>query len=207
MSEVFASAVAVSVPIFALAAGAEARGLRGRLRRPDQQWEQDFAAYQAEHELDLDGKPSRLLAFFRDMPPLSKAYAVERIIAVASTIAWLVVFVLLAITELRCLIWLGDGAAGRDSSLATFSVVTIAIAMAALIIAPALYLLVPLALPLDVLPGGLKRALAPGLGEGRGRAFFRATLSELEGAMERADAKMGKLDDSGGKDKPGEGGA
>jgi hypothetical protein len=39
MTEAFASAVAVSVPIFALAAGAEARGVRERLRLPDRQWE------------------------------------------------------------------------------------------------------------------------------------------------------------------------
>src|ERR1700681_3630574 len=38
MTEAFASAVTVSVPIFALAAGAEARGVRDRLRRPDQEW-------------------------------------------------------------------------------------------------------------------------------------------------------------------------
>jgi hypothetical protein len=35
MTETFASAVAVIVPIFALAAGAEARGIRERLRQPD----------------------------------------------------------------------------------------------------------------------------------------------------------------------------
>ena len=45
MTEAFASAVTVSVPIFALAAGAEARAIRERLRRPDPKWEQDFAAY------------------------------------------------------------------------------------------------------------------------------------------------------------------
>ena len=35
MTEAYASAVAVIVPIFALAAGAEARGIRERLRQPD----------------------------------------------------------------------------------------------------------------------------------------------------------------------------
>ena len=55
-TEAFASAITVSVPIFALAAGAEARAIRDRLRRPDQKWEQEFAAYRAEHELDLGGQ-------------------------------------------------------------------------------------------------------------------------------------------------------
>ena len=197
MSEPLASAVAVSVPIFALAAGAEARGIRDRLRRPDQQWEREFAAYRAEHELDLDGQPASVLGFLKDMPALSKAYAVERVIAIASTAAWLVVFVLLGITELRCLVWLGDGGPAGSSSLATFSLVTIVIAMAALIVAPALYLLVPVALPLDVLPHGLKRALAPGVGTDRGRAFFRTVLTELEGALERADEKIEQAGESG----------
>ena len=47
MTEAFASAVTVSVPILALAAGAEARAVRDRLRRPDDEWVKKFEAHQA----------------------------------------------------------------------------------------------------------------------------------------------------------------
>jgi hypothetical protein len=36
MTEAFAGAIAVSIPIFALAAATEARALRDRLKKPDQ---------------------------------------------------------------------------------------------------------------------------------------------------------------------------
>ena len=91
MTEAFASAVAVSVPIFALAAGAEARGIRDRLRRPDEQWERDFAAYRGDHEPDLDGRPADIFRFFKGAPALSKLYVAERIVAIVSAVAWLVV--------------------------------------------------------------------------------------------------------------------
>jgi hypothetical protein len=55
MNDAFAGAVTVSIPIFALAAGAEARSIRDRLRRPDEKWEKEFARYREEHDLDLDG--------------------------------------------------------------------------------------------------------------------------------------------------------
>ncbi len=51
-TEAFASAVTVTVPILALAAGAEARAVRDRLRRPDEEWEKKFEAHQASHEFD-----------------------------------------------------------------------------------------------------------------------------------------------------------
>ncbi|HEY2692097.1 MAG TPA: hypothetical protein VGJ50_26940 [Streptosporangiaceae bacterium] len=46
-------------------------------------------------------------------------------------------FVLLGIAELRCLVWLADGAPAGYSSLAAFSVIVIAVAMAALLAPPA----------------------------------------------------------------------
>jgi hypothetical protein len=58
MTEAFASALTVSIPIFALAAGAEARSVRDRLRKPDVQWEKEFAAYREEHELSVDSADS-----------------------------------------------------------------------------------------------------------------------------------------------------
>ena len=180
MTEAFASAVAVSVPIFALAAGAEARGVRERLRRPDERWEHDFAAYRAEHDADLEGRPAEVLGYFKGMPALSRFYLAERVVAIASALAWLVVFVLLGITELRCLVWLGDGEPAGDSGLATFSLVVMGLSMLALVLAPTLYLLVPLLLPLDLVPRGLKEAVAPKLVNKRGRSFLKLAFSELE---------------------------
>ena len=131
-----------------------------------------------------------MLQYFKDVPGLSKAYVVERVLAVSSAIVWLVVFVLLAITGLLGLIWLGDQSGPGDSGLATFSVITIALALAALIImAPAIYLFVPVLLPLDLVPQGLKKAVAPKLAGKQGRGFVKVLLSELEGALERAAQK------------------
>jgi hypothetical protein len=190
MTEAFASAVTVSVPIFVLAAGAEARGIRERLRRPDERWERDFAAYRSERELDLSGHPSDIFAYLKGVPGLSKLYVVERIMAIGSALIWLAVFVLLGIAELRCLVWLADGDPAGNSGLAAFSVVVIAVAMAALIVAPTLYFLIPLVLPLDVIPQGLKDAVGPKLGDQRARGFIKLALQEFEGAMERADEKL-----------------
>jgi hypothetical protein len=91
MTEAFASAVTVTVPIFVLAAGAEARRL----------------------------------------------YVVERALAIGSALVWLAVFVLVGIAEFCCLVWLADGAPAGYSSLAAFSVIVIAVAMAALLAPPA----------------------------------------------------------------------
>jgi hypothetical protein len=190
MTEAFASAVTVTVPILALAAGAEARAVRDRLRRPDDDWEKKFEAHQASHEFDPARPPSEVLQYFKDVPGVSKAYVVERGLAVASAIVWLVVFVLLAVTELLGLLWLGDGGGPGDSGLATFSLVTIALALAALIMAPAIYLFVPVLLPLDLVPHGLKKAVAPKLAGKEGRGFVKVLLSELEGALERAVEKV-----------------
>jgi hypothetical protein len=210
MTDAFASAVTVSVPIFALAAGAEARGVRERLRRPDQRWEQDFAAYQSEHQLDMDGRASDVLGFFKGVPGLSKLYFAERIIALASAVAWLVVFVLLGITELRCLAWLaGGGSRSADPGLASFSLIVIGVAMIALIMAPTLYLLVPLAMPLDLIPQGLKKTVAPKIADKKGREFFKLAFQELEGAIDRAGKKIEEAEAGAGPDDlagPGQGG-
>lgn len=115
------------------------------------------------------------------MPGLSKLYVMERILALVGAVAWLVVFVLLGITELRCLVWLSDGARLGDDGLAAFAIISIACAMAALIMAPTLYRLVPLAMPLDIIPQGLKKTVAPKLADKKGRRFFKLAFQELEG--------------------------
>ena len=192
MTVAYASAVTVSIPIFVLAAGAEARAVRERLKRPDPEWEREFAAYRADHNLDLDGRPSGVFGYLRGVPWVSRLYLVERLIAIGAALVWLAVFVLLAVAELRSLVWLADGARPGNSGLASFALLSITVAMAALILAPAAYLLAPLALPFDLIPKGLKDEVKTKLGhsEGKGRSFLRLTLSELEGAVDRAAAKL-----------------
>ena len=58
--------------------------------------------------------------------------------------------------------------------------VTIALALAALIMAPAIYLFVPVLLPLDLVPHGLKKAVAPKIVGKEGGGFVKVLLSELE---------------------------
>lgn len=186
MTEAFASAVAVIVPIFALAAGAEARGIRERLRQPDPQWEREFADYSAEHDLDMTQGPGEIISYLKGVPIMSTLHKVERGMAIAGAITWLVVFLMLGITELNCLIWLADGAAAGDPGLAQFSVVSIGLAMLTLILAPLVYLVLPLALPFDLIPKSLKEAVGPKLDTPRGRGFVRQVLTELEGALDRA---------------------
>jgi hypothetical protein len=186
MTDGFAAAVTVSIPILALAAGAEARSVRDRLQRPDPAWERNFAQFSAEHELDPGGSAAQVFEYFRNVPKLSRLHTFERVVAIAGAIVWLVVFVLLTIAELLSLAWLADGSPGRDSGLAAFGLWSIALAMAALIAAPALYLAVPLLLPLDLVPPGLARAVLPKAASEQGRGFVRRLISELEGAIDRA---------------------
>jgi hypothetical protein len=186
MTEAFAAAVTVSVPILALAAGAEARAIRERVRKPDEAWEKAFAEYQREHELDLSKPHAEALEYFIGIPGVSKAFVLARLSALVGAVAWLVVFVLLAIDELVSLVWLGDGARGADTGLATFSVWTIGLALGSLIVAPAIYLMVPLLLPLDLVPHGLKKAVGPKLVTVGGRDLLKHMAREFETAVERA---------------------
>jgi len=62
--------------------------------------------------------------------------------------------------------------------------------MLSLIVAPTLYLALPLLLPLDLVPAGLTKAVLPKATSERGRSFLRQVLSELEGAIDRSAEKM-----------------
>jgi hypothetical protein len=186
MTDGFAAAVTVSIPIFALAAGAEARSIRDRLQRPDPGWERDFAQFSAEHDLDVGGSAAEVFSYFKNVPKLSRLHTVERVLAIAGAIVWLAVFVLLTIAELRSLVWLADGSPAGHGALAAFSLWSIGLAMATLIAAPALYLAVPLLLPLDLIPRGLSKAVLPKVTTAEGRGFVRRLFSELEGAIDRA---------------------
>jgi hypothetical protein len=172
MTDGFANAVTVSIPILALAAGAEARTIRERLKRPDQKWEREFAKYN------------------KGVPRLSRLHTVERVLALAGAVVWLSVFVLLTLAELYSLVWLADGEPPGHAGLATFTLISIGLAMLSLIMAPTLYLAVPLLLPLDLVPAGLSKAVLPKAASQRGRSFIRLMFSELEGAIDRAAAKV-----------------
>ena len=186
MTEAFASAVAVTVPILALAAGAEVRAVRERVRRPDEEWEKAFAAYREERKLQGEKSHAEVLKFVAEMPAMPKAFVAERVAAVTGAFVWLVVFVLLAVTELLSLVWLGDGARGADSRLAQFSVVSIGIALAALIVSPAVYLLFPLLLSVDLVPHGLRKAVGPRIVTVSGRDLLRHMAADFENAVEHA---------------------
>jgi hypothetical protein len=186
MTDGFAGAVTVSIPIFALAAGAEARSIRDRLQRPDPRWERDFAQLSAERELDAGGSAAQIFAYFKDLPKLSRLHKFERVLAIAGAIVWLIVFVLLTIAELLSLVWLADGGPAGHGGLAAFSLWSIGLAMVTLIAAPALYLAVPLLLPLDLIPPGLTKAVLPKAASEQGRGFMRRLMGELEGAIDRA---------------------
>jgi hypothetical protein len=204
MTEAFAAAVTVTVPILALAAGAEARAIRERVRKPDEAWEKAFAEYQKEHEFDPSKPHADALEYFIGMPGLSKAFMLSRVSALAGAIAWLVVFVLLGIDEIVSLVWLGDGARGADTGLATFSVWTIGLALGSLIVAPAIYLMIPLLVPLDLVPHGLKKAVGPKLVSVHGRDLLRHMAREFETAVEHVaeEAQHAKEARPGGEGQP-----
>jgi hypothetical protein len=186
MTTDFAAAVTVSIPIFALAAGAEARSVRDRLQRPDPGWEREFAQFSAEHELEVSGSAAQVFDYFKNVPKLSRLRTFERAVAIAGAMVWLAVFVLLTIAELMALVWQADGDPAGHGGLAVFSLWSIGAAMVALIAAPALYLAMPLLLSLDLVPSGLTQAVLPKVNSEKGRGFVRRLMSELEGAIDRA---------------------
>jgi hypothetical protein len=186
MTTDFGAAVTVSIPIFALAAGAEARSVRDRLQRPDPGWEREFAQFSAEHELEVSGSAAQVFDYFKNVPKLSRLRTFERAVAIAGAMVWLAVFVLLTIAELMALVWQADGDPAGHGGLAVFSLWSIGAAMVALIAAPALYLAMPLLLSLDLVPSGLTQAVLPKVNSEKGRGFVRRLMSELEGAIDRA---------------------
>jgi hypothetical protein len=186
MTEDFAAAVTVSIPIFALAAGAEARSIRDRLQRPDPEWERDFAQFSAERELEVGGSAAQVFDYLKNVPKLSRLRKFERMVAIAGAIVWLAVFVLLTIAELLSLVWQADGDPAGHGGLAAFNLWSIGLAMVTLIAAPALYLAMPLLLSLDLIPSGLTKAVLPKVNSEQGRGFVRRLFSELEGAIDRA---------------------
>jgi hypothetical protein len=64
--------------------------------------------------------------------------------------------------------------------------VTIGIALAALIVSPAVYLLFPLLLSVDLVPHGLRKAVGPRLVTISGRDLLRHMAADFENAVEHA---------------------
>jgi hypothetical protein len=201
MTTDFAAAVTVSIPIFALAAGAEARSIRDRLQRPDPEWEREFAQFSAGHELEPGGSAAQVFAYFKNVPKLSRLRTFERVVAIAGAVVWLAVFVLLTVAELMALVWQADGDPAGHGGLAAFSLWSIGAAMAALIAAPALYLAMPLLLSIDLIPSGLTGAVLPKVNSEQGRGFVRRLMSELEGAIDRAGDAIGTEEAAGRQEK------
>ena len=63
---------------------------------------------------------------------------------------------------------------------------TIGLALAALIVSPAVYLLVPLLMPLDPMPHGLRKAVASKITTVDGRDLLKHMLADFENAVEHA---------------------
>ena len=186
MTEAFASAVAVTIPILALAASTEARSIRERIKTPNEKWEREFAKHQAEHDLDLDASGKEIAAYFKEIPGLSSIFMIERVLAIAGALVWVATFSLLAIAELRTLDWLADGEPAGQSGLAGFSMFCIGLTMVVLIAAPMLYILVPLFMPLDLVPESLKKAVVPKVVNKKGRGLLKEIISDFDGIIDRA---------------------
>jgi hypothetical protein len=60
------------------------------------------------------------------------------------------------------------------------------LALAALIVSPAVYLLVPLLMPFDLMPHGLRKAIASKVTTGGGRDLLKHMLADFENAVEHA---------------------
>lgn len=120
---------------------------------------------------------------------MSRLYLAE-LLAIGAAVVWLAVFVLLAVAELRSLVWLAVGALPGNTGLASFVPLSIAIALAALILGPCGVPARPTGPPVRPHP---QKAEGRGQVEaqpGKSRSFLRLTLSELEGVVDRVAARF-----------------
>jgi hypothetical protein len=185
MTDSFGAAVAVTIPILALAAGGEARSIRERIQKPHEQWEQLYQRHQQQHPLDLDGSADSVLEHLLDLPKLPVLFRVERAIAVLGAIVWLLVFSVLTVVELLTLLWLADGEPSGHGDLAAFALWSIGVGFLALIVAPMAYLAMPVMLALDLVPAGLRGSLAEQAASGKGRQVAKDLAKETGGALDR----------------------
>jgi hypothetical protein len=185
MTDSYAAAVAVTIPIMALAAGGEARAIRERIQKPHEEWERQYREYVQQRPLDLDGTTDGVIEHILELPKLPGLYKAERAIALLGAVVWLIVFTLLAVVELLTLQWLADGDPAGHSGLAGLAFWAIALGFAALIVAPMAYLALPVFLSLDLLPAGLRKNITGQIAEGRGKTVAKGLARESGGAFNR----------------------
>jgi hypothetical protein len=190
MTDSFGAAVAVTIPILALAAGGEARSIRERIQKPHEQWEQLYRQHQQQHPLDLDGSTDGVLEHLLDLPKLPVLFRVERAIAVLGAIVWLLVFSVLTVVELLTLLWLADGEPSGHGVLAAFALWSIGVGFLALIVAPMAYLAMPVMLAFDMVPAGLRGSLAEQAASGKGRQVAKDLAKETGGALDRLTGRL-----------------
>jgi hypothetical protein len=190
MTDSFATAIAVTIPILALAAGGEARSIRERIQKPHEQWEQFYQQHQQQHPLDLEGSADGVLEHLLGLPKLPLHFRVERAIAVLGAFVWLAVFSVLAVVELLTLRWLADGEPSGHGALAAFTLWSIGVGFLALIVAPMAYLAMPVMLLFDMVPAGLRRSLTEQAGSGKGGQVAKELAKETGGAFQRLTDRL-----------------
>jgi hypothetical protein len=192
MTDSYAAAVAVTIPILALAAGGEARAIRERVQKPHEEWERQYREYLRQRPLDLDGPVENVIEHLLEVPRLPRLYRVERALALIGAVVWLIVFTLLAIVELLTLQWLADGDPAGHAGLAGLALWSVAVGFAALIVAPMAYLAMPVFLSFDMLPAGLRHNLTGQLAEGRGdvKGLVRQLAGEAGDAFDRVGDRL-----------------
>lgn len=190
MTDSYAAAVAVTIPILALAAGGEARAIRERIQKPNDQWESTYREHQRQRPLDLEGPAESVLAHLTELPRLPLLFRLERAAAVLGAVVWLAVFSLLTLVELLTLLWLADGDPPGHGGLAAFALWSILIGFLALIVAPMAYLVLPVMLALDLLPAGLRASLTAQVATGKGKQVAKDLGAEAGSAFNRAVARI-----------------
>ena len=190
MTDSFGAAVAVTIPILALAAGGEARSIRERIQKPHEKWEQLYRRHQQQHPLDLDGSADEVLDHLLELPKLPVQYRIERAIAVVGAVVWLIVFGLLTVVEMLTLLWLADGEPAGHGGLAALALWSIGIGFLALIVAPMIYLAIPVMLVLDMIPAGLRGNLTEQAARGKGKKVAKHLAVETGDAFVRLSERL-----------------
>ena len=190
MTDSFGAAVAVTIPILALAAGGEARSIRERIQKPHEKWEQLYRLHQQQHPLDLDGSTDEVLDHLLELPKLPVQYRIERAVAVVGAVVWLIVFGLLTVVEMLTLLWLADGEPAGHGGLAALALWSIGVGFLALIVAPMIYLAIPVMLVLDMIPAGLRGSLTEQAARGKGRKVAKHLALETGDAFVRLSERL-----------------
>lgn len=190
MTDSFGAAVAVTIPILALAAGGEARTIRERIQRPHEQWEKLYQEHRQQHPLEPGSSADDVLEHVLRLPKLPALFRIERAVAIVGAVVWLIVFSVLTVVELLTLLWLADGEPRGHDGLAAFALVSIGVGFVALIVAPMAYLAMPVLLVLDLIPAGLRASLTAQAVGGEGRQVAKDLARETGGAFQRVTDRL-----------------